>query len=96
LIANLLLHAHENNEVLYFAGLDVSRAFNTGIHPHILLTAYERGVNISIIKSMRDMYKKLNARVRVTISTGTVKLTPSIAVKKGIRQGAVTPPPPVQ
>ena len=35
LIVNLLLHAHENNEVLYFAELDVSRAFDTNAHPHI-------------------------------------------------------------
>ena len=93
LISNLLLHAHENNEVLYFAGLDVSRAFDTGIHPHIFLTAYKHGVNPSVIKSIRDMYKKLNAKVKVTISPGTVELTPSIPVKKGIRQGAVTSPP---
>jgi hypothetical protein len=26
LIANLLLHAHENNEVFHFSGLDVSRS----------------------------------------------------------------------
>ena len=79
-------------EALYFAGLDVSRAFNIGIHPHILLTAYKHGVNISVIKLINDMYKNLNARVKVTISPGMVELTPSILVKidKGIRQSTVT------
>ena len=50
----------------YFTGLDVSRAFNVDIHPNILLPAYKRGVNISIITLISDMYKKLNARVKVT------------------------------
>ena len=61
LIANLLLHSHENSDKLYFAELDVSRAFDTDVHLNIVLTAYERGLNISVIKSIRDMYKKLNS-----------------------------------
>ena len=57
LIANLNLHSHENNEVLYFAGLGVSRAFDSGLHLHIYSTAYKRGVNISVIKSIRICIK---------------------------------------
>ena len=94
MIANVLQHAHKNNEVLYFARLEVSKAFCTGSHPRILLTAYKRGVSISVIKSIRDMNKKLNAKFKVTISPSTVELAPSIPVKKkGIRQGAVISPP---
>ena len=82
MIANLLLLAHEKNELLYFSRLDVSRTFDTGVYPHILLTAYKRGVNITVIKSIHDMYKRLNATVKVIISPGMVELTLSIPVRE--------------
>jgi len=70
-----------------------SKTYNAVKIANLKMTAYKRGVNIYVIKSIRDMYKKLNGRVKVTISTGMMELTPSIPVKKGIRQGAVTSPP---
>jgi len=59
LIANLLLHAEENNKVLHFAELDLSRAFETGRYLRMLLTAYKSRVNISLIQLIHDMFALL-------------------------------------
>ena len=53
---------------IVFAGLDVSRAFDFGIHAQILLIAYKRGTDLSVVRAMRDMNRKLSARVKVPVS----------------------------
>ena len=55
LIVNLLVNAVENGELLYLAGLNVSKSFDSGIHAHILLNAYKSGVNSPVVKAFRDM-----------------------------------------
>ena len=54
----------------FLSGLDVSRALLTlGITctdtaDSILLIAYKRGTDPSVVRAIPDMYRKLNARVR--------------------------------
>ena len=69
-------------EYYILLGLPVSRPVDSGIHLHILLTAYKRGVNTSVIRAIRDRHKKLNGRAKVTVSPCTVEFTASIPLKK--------------
>lgn len=93
LIANLLIDADDSNETLYFAGHDVNRAFDSGVHPQILLSARKRGVDKSIIRALRNMYSNLKARVNVPCVNALTLSSSLIPVEKGIRQGALTSPP---
>ena len=78
---------------LYFAGHDVNRAFDSGVHPQILLSARKRGVDKSIIRALRNMYSNLKARVNVPCVNALTLSSSLIPVEKGIRQGALTSPP---
>ena len=59
IIANVLVEIEESGETVIMAGHDVSRAFDSGIHPQLLLSAEARGLNRSIVRVYRDMYSKL-------------------------------------
>ena len=74
------------------AGHDVSRAFDTGIHPQLLLSAKAHGLNRSIVQVYRDMYSKLYVVVKGPVSNGYVLSWVRIRVWKGIRQGGVSSP----
>ena len=93
LIANLLLSAHDNNDTLVLASHDVRRAFDSGIHAHILSSACKRGVDRSVVVVWRSMYRRLRVKIKVPTHRGMVVSTVVIPVRKGIRQGSITSPP---
>ena len=64
-LANLLIYADKNGDLLVFGALDVSRAFDSGIHGHILLKALQRGVSSCIISPVYSMYNKLSAVILI-------------------------------
>ena len=48
-LAHLLVDADKNGDFLVFGAFDVSRAFDSGIHGHILLKALQQSVSSCII-----------------------------------------------
>lgn len=92
ILANILIEADELNESLILASHDVRRAFDSGIHPQLLVSAHKRGVDRSVILPFRDMYKKLRVQVKVPSPNGPIVLPKAIPVRKGIRQGAISSP----
>ena len=78
---------------LVMAGHDLSRAFDSGIYPQLLLSAEARGLNQSIVHVYMDMYSKLYVVLKVPVSNGYVLSRVRIRVWKGIRQGGVSSPP---
>ncbi|XP_065574920.1 uncharacterized protein LOC136036545 [Artemia franciscana] len=90
ILANVLIDCFEKGETVHLAGHDIRRAFDMGIHSHLLFSASSRSLNKSIIAVFRNMHKKLNVRIR--LASNDISVVP-IPVKKGIRQGAITSPP---
>lgn len=91
-LANLLIDADKNGDLLVFGALDVSRAFDSGIHGHILLKALQRGVSSCILSPVYSMYNKLSAVILIPSPSGTFPSKEMLSVKKGVRQGGKTSP----
>ena len=49
ILANIILETTSSEDPLFLAGHDISRAFDSGIHPQLLLAALLRGMNSSVI-----------------------------------------------
>ncbi|XP_065578592.1 uncharacterized protein LOC136039001 [Artemia franciscana] len=96
-IANVLLDVEENKDIVIMAGHDVSRAFDSGIHPQLLLSASHRGLDRSILRVYKHMHSKFHVFVKVPVQKDFIvsKTTPKtiICAWKGIRQGGVTSRP---
>ena len=75
-------------------GHDGRLALDSLIHAAMLLKAGKCGLNLAIIRSLRDLYSRLRKRLKLPPDKGKPPI-PSrqlIPVKKGARQGAVTSP----
>ena len=70
-LANLLIYADKNGDVLVFGALDVSRAFDSGIHGRILLKALQQGASSCIISPAYSIYNKLSAVILIPSPSGT-------------------------
>ncbi|XP_065565830.1 uncharacterized protein LOC136030690 [Artemia franciscana] len=90
ILANLLFDADKNGDLLIFGVLDVSRAFDSGIHGHILLKALQRGVSSCIISPVYSMYNKLSDVILIPSPSSTFPSKEMLSVKKGKRQGGKT------
>ena len=93
LLSNVLLDADAKGETVVLAGHDVRGAFDSGIHAQLLVSAFKRGLDRSIIATYRNMYFKLKVRVRVLKNQSPTVSDFLIPVRKGIRQGALSSPP---
>ena len=93
ILANVILETASSEDPLFLAGHDISRAFDSGIHPQLLLAALLRGMNSSVIATLRNMYRRLNVKVKSLSRKNSDLIDRSILVHKGIRQGAITSPP---
>jgi len=91
-LANLLVDSDKNGDLLVFGALDVSRAFDSGIHGHIQLKALQRGVSSSIISPVYSMYNKLSAVILIPSPSLTFPSKEMPSVKKDLRQGGKTSP----
>ena len=88
-LSSVLIDADKSGEPLILGSHDVSRAFDSIIHAHILTELYKRGVSTCIIRALYDMYNHLT--VIVNLPHGIItKIT--IPVRRGVRQGALTSP----
>jgi exonuclease III len=92
-IANVLVDVEEKDDILLMAGHDVSRAFDSGIHPQLLISAKDRGLDRSILRVYRNMYSKLYVVIKVPTRDGFAISKCVIRVWKGIRQGGISSPP---
>ena len=79
-------------ERFILASHDVRRAFDSGIHSQLLLSALKRGVDQSVILAFRNMYKNLQVQINILSNEGLVLSSQIVQVKKGIRQGAISSP----
>ncbi|XP_065572739.1 uncharacterized protein LOC136035072 [Artemia franciscana] len=91
-LANLLIDVDKNGYLLVFGALDVSRAFDSCIHGHILLKALQRGVSSCILSPVYSMYNKLSAVILIPSLSGIFPSKEMLSVKKGVRQGGKTSP----
>ena len=92
-IANVLLDVEENKDIVIMAGHDVSRAFDVGIHPQLLLSASHHGLDRSILRVYKHTYSKLHVFVKVPVQKDFVVSKTIFRIWKGIRQGGVSSPP---
>lgn len=93
-VANVLIDAESSGESLSLAGHDIRRAFDSLIHAAMLLKAGKRGLNLAVIRSLRNLYSRLRIRLKLPPDKGLTPIprTRLVPVKKGARQGAVTSP----
>ena len=89
-LANLLVDADKNGDLLVFGALNVSRGFDSSIHGQILLKALQRGVSSCIISPLYSMYNKILAVILIPSPSGTFPSKEMLSVKKGVRQGGKT------
>ena len=75
------------------AGSDVSRAFDSVIHPQLLLNASHRGLDRLILRIYKHMHSKLHRFVEVPVRNDYVVSKTLICIWKGIRLGGVSSPP---
>lgn len=93
IMCNILLECDRTGESIVIAGLDVSRAFDSGIHSQLLLSAYNRGLDKSVVLTFRNLYRKLVVKIKIRQPSGMKISSTIIPVRKGIRQGAISSPP---
>ena len=84
ILTNFILETTTSEGPLFLAGHDVSRTFDSGIYPQLLLVTLFRGINSSVIATLRNMYRKLNVKVNSLSGKSSDLLDRSIPVHKGI------------
>ena len=60
-----LADAESSGESMILAGHDVRRAFDSLIHSSMLLHMARRGVNRSVVRVLRDLYRNLKVRLKL-------------------------------
>ena len=87
----VLIDAEKSGESIALAAYDVRRAFDSLIHEQIILDMGLAGVDPSMLNPLYDMYQNLKDRLKLPT---TLNLTNNLvlAIKKGVRQGALTSP----
>ncbi|XP_065582962.1 uncharacterized protein LOC136042033 [Artemia franciscana] len=93
ILVNVILKTVSSEDPLFLAGHNISRACHSGIHPQLSLEALLRGMNISVIATLRNMYRRLNVKVKSLSGENSDLIERSIPVHKSIRQGTITSPP---
>lgn len=88
IVAGVINMASSNNETLFLCSLDVSRAFDSVVHSHLLYALLERGVHFDIVRALSDMYAHLRGRVKFKKDC----FTSDFPIFKGVRQGSKLSP----
>ena len=91
-LVSVLVGTESSNDSHVLEGHDLTHAFNSSIHEHILLLAAQRGVQACVIKPFDSMYSSLQVRIKLPNVNYDVLVESDIPVKKGIRQGVVNSP----
>ncbi|XP_065565889.1 uncharacterized protein LOC136030774 [Artemia franciscana] len=87
-VANTLIDTESPGECL--ASHDVKRAFDSSIHPAMLLKAAKRVLSPAVVFTLWDMYSRL--KLPPDKNMPPVARTKLILVLKGMHQGAVSSP----
>ena len=92
--ANALLHVSLTYTSLALASYDVCHAFDSLIHPLMLLRAAKRGVSPAIIRSQRDMYTKLRVQRKIPLEKDELANPQdrTVPVLERASQGAIASP----
>ena len=86
-LALLFKDAQTKGQSLHICALDISKAFDSVVHPQAFYSLHQLGINPSIISLLRFWYSNSYVRLK---SNGCV--FGNIPVKSGVRQGGVLSP----
>ena len=59
ILANVLMDIENSGEFLVLAAHDVSRAFDSSVHSHLLYSAQQRSLNRSVVRIFKNLYARL-------------------------------------
>ncbi|XP_065577829.1 dynein axonemal intermediate chain 7-like isoform X2 [Artemia franciscana] len=86
---NLLIDADKSVGTLALGTYDVSKAFDSLLHPQAMNEILNRGVSLDLVRPLLYMYCHMKAKIRIP---GSNLLTDDIPIHIGVKHGAVTSP----
>ena len=88
-LCNLLIDADKSGGTLALGTYDVSKAFDSLLHPQAMNELLNRGVSLDLVRPLLYRYRHMKAKIRIP---GSNLLTDDIPIHIGVKQGAVTSP----
>ena len=86
---NLLIDANKSDGTLALGTYNVSKAFDSLLHPQAVNELLDRCGSLDLVKPLLYMYRHRKAKIRIP---GSNLLTDDIPIYIGVKQGAVTSP----
>ncbi|XP_065571464.1 uncharacterized protein LOC136034251 [Artemia franciscana] len=84
-LRNLLIDADKSGGTLALGTYDVSKAFDSLLHPQAMNEPLNRGISLDLVRPLLYMYRQMKAKIRIP---GSNLLTDDIPIHIGVKQGS--------